>query len=207
MIGLSRIAQGVVADVHRFAVVSCLLCCGCGKAEVDRDPPIPVAGEAADPSTPPPAATDAGETIEVSGFRFTPPPGWRQVELSPEQSGFVDARFEIEGYGDDVRLTMSTTGGGVEANIDRWIGQFQQPAGAAPVQETSDVNGLTVTWVDISGDFQGMGGPMQSGWRMLAAAVHGSPRDFYIKLTGPAEDLSELNAPFRSLVESIRTAD
>jgi hypothetical protein len=131
-------------------------------------------------------------------------PGWRQVDLTPEQRGFIDARFEIDGYGDDVRLTMSTTSGGVEANIERWLGQFQQAPGSVPKRESLEVNGMTVTWVDVSGEYQGMGGLPQSNWRMLAAAFHGDPRDFYVKLTGPETALTELETPFRTLIESAR---
>lgn len=189
----------------RIGLIACLICCGCGEADVDRDPPVPVAVQESETASSDTSETGGPSTVRVSGFRLTPPAGWRQVELSPEQSGFIDARFEIDGAGDDVRLTMSTTGGGIDANIDRWIGQFRQPDGAAAQQETLDVNGMTVTWVDISGDYQGMGGPVQSGWRMLAAAFHGSPRDFYIKLTGPQEEIGNLSDSFRSLVESVRT--
>ena len=61
-----------------------------------------------------------------------------------------------------------------------------------------------MTWIDVSGEYQGMGGPPQSGWRMLAAAFHGDPRDFYVKLTGPESALAELETPFRTFIESAR---
>ena len=41
------------------------------------------------------ATDEEGEAniAHVSGFTFTLPAGWRQVELSPEQQGFVDCSF------------------------------------------------------------------------------------------------------------------
>ena len=48
----------------------------------------------------------------------------------------------------------ATQGGAVQANIDRWISQMQQPDGSASKDkaktETSTVNGLKVTSVDVS---------------------------------------------------------
>ena len=47
------------------------------------------------------------------------------------------------------------SGGTVDANIDRWIGQMQQPDGSASKdkarRETLTINGLKVTTVDVAG--------------------------------------------------------
>ena len=180
---------------------------GCSSEPPPDDPPVPVATSSADEAPGESSASDdesESNVAHVSGFTFTLPDGWQQVELTPEQQGFVDARFEIDGYGDDVRLTMSTTSGGVEANVERWLGQFQQSPDAVPKQDPLEVNGMTVTWVDVSGEYRGMGGSPQAGWRMLAAAFHGAPRDFYVKLTGPEAALAELETPFRAFIESAR---
>jgi hypothetical protein len=149
---------------------------------------------------------DAADPTEVtvSGFRLKVPAGWRQAELTPAQQGFVDARFEIPAHGDDVKLTLSTIGGGVDANVERWIGQFRLPDGATPVTESSEVDGIPVTWVDLTGEFSGMQQAPQGGWRMLGAALDGEPRDFYIKLTGPAAAISQIEDEFREFVKSVR---
>lgn len=178
---------------------------GCAPAGTDPagDPPVPVAVRekpAADDD-----ADESGPTEAIiSGFRFDVPPGWRQAELTPAQQGFIDARFEIPKYGDDVKLTLSTIGGGVQANIERWIGQFRLPEGVTPGSEAVEVDGLSTTIVDLRGEFQGMRQAPQPGWRMLGAAFDGEPRDFYIKLTGPEQDVSELDDDFQSFVKSAR---
>lgn len=194
------------AGIVAAAVLSCMLYCaaGCapGTSSSPGDPPVPVAsgeGEAAGDGE-----VGGPSEAEVSGFRFRVPAGWQRAELTPAQQGFVDARFEIPEHGEDVKLTLSTTGGGVEANIQRWIGQFQLPAGVAPDSEQLEVDGVPVTLVDIRGEFQGMGQAPQSGWRMLGAAFAGAPRDFYIKLTGPADVVDALEEEFRSFVRSAR---
>lgn len=197
----------------KFAMTG-LLCaalsaCGCAPSAPPPagDPPVPVAAPAEPPAETPsePVSEPAAATeVEISGFRFRVPAGWRQAALTPAQQGFVDARFEIPEFGDDVKLTLSTIGGGVEANIERWIGQFRLPDGSAPTSEMLDVDGLQVTWVELSGEFQGMGQSPQAGWRMLGAAFDGEPRDFYLKLTGPEAALTELRDEFRAFVTSAR---
>ncbi|MEX0585160.1 MAG: hypothetical protein WD176_00855 [Pirellulales bacterium] len=146
----------------------------------------------------------AGDEATISGFRFQVPRGWRQVEPTPAQQGFIDARFEIPESGEDVKLTLSTIAGGLPANIGRWIEQVRLPEGAVPVSETLDVDGIPVTLVDLSGEFQEMGQPPRPGWRMLGAAFDGEPRDFYIKLTGPESAVSELRDEFRTFVTAAR---
>jgi len=182
-----------------------LLLAGCSPAASTPadDPPVPVAEPAETPANPPVESTAPAE-VAVSGFRLRVPAGWRQAELTPAQQGFVDARFEIPSLGDDVRLSLSTIGGGVAANIDRWVGQFSLPDGATPITETMEVDGIPVNWVDLSGEFRGMQQAPQPGWRMLGAAFDGEPRDFYIKLTGPAAAVGQIEDEFRGFVTSVR---
>jgi hypothetical protein len=193
-----------------LSVVMVLAEAGCGASAPTEatDPPVPVAvreeaaaqSASASESTPPAEATEA----TISGFTFKVPAGWRRAELTAAQQGFVDARFEIPKHGDEVKLTLSTISGGVQANIDRWIGQFQLTDGSAPETESVEVDGVPVTLVDLRGEFQGMGQDPQAGWRMLGAAFDGDPRDFYIKLTGPEGALDELHEEFRAFVMSAK---
>ena len=186
---------------------------GCGAEDVvTSDPAIPMAEERPDEPLeyqPPATPTESYQTT-ISGFTFTVPAGWREVQLTPDQQGFIDARFEIPAAGEDVSLTLSTVGGGVQANVDRWIGQFTLSEGVTPEIETLTIDGIDVTWVELRGAFGGSGGPFaggsppQTGWMMLGVAFEGEPRDFYLKLTGPAEAVDDLKADFRGFVESAR---
>jgi hypothetical protein len=167
------------------------------------DPPIPVAVRDEAPEKPVVDPTTPAE-VTVSGFRLQVPAGWRQAELTSAQQGFVDARFEIPALGDDVKLTLSTISGGVEANLERWVGQVRLPDGATPITESFEVDGIPVRWIDLSGEFTGMQQEPQAGWRMLGAAFDGEPRDFYIKLTGPAAEIGQIEAEFRGFAKSVR---
>src|SRR5438034_11313181 len=96
----------------------------------------------------------------ASGLTFTTPDGWRQ---SPPGSSMRIAEFTLPraaGDADDAQLVVyyfGGSGGSIDANIQRWIGQMQQPDGkaasAAPTRETRKVHGLTVTLVDVSGTY------------------------------------------------------
>ena len=103
-------------------------------------------------------------------------------------------------------------GGSVEANLDRWIGQFQQ-AGGKPSREAARIDhraihGLTVTTVDVSGAYTGMGGPLaqsgepRPGYRLLGAIVEGPQGSIFLKFTGPARTVAGSQAAFEKMLAS-----
>lgn len=103
-------------------------------------------------------------------------------------------------------------GGDVQANIDRWVGQFEQPDGsesrAAAQVDSREVNDLRVTTVDLTGTFVGrmgtaMGGQPRAGWRMLGAIVEGEQGLVFLKLTGPAAGVASAEDAFERVVASL----
>lgn len=131
------------------------------------------------------------------------------MELAPSQQGFIDARFQVSTPHGDVTLTCSSNAGGIQTNIQRWIGQFQLPAGQKPVVEPIDVGGKSATWVDLAGKFSPgpMSGSVKAGApveRMLGVAVPLGTRDFYLKLTGSAAAVTEIRTSFRDFVRDAR---
>jgi hypothetical protein len=97
-------------------------------------------------------------------------------------------------------------GGSVEANIERWKGQFAQGASAQPRKRT--IHGLAVTTIDISGDYSGMGGPMNTqptvkpGYRLLGAIVEGPQGNLFVKFSGPAKTVAANQQKFEQLLTS-----
>ncbi len=86
--------------------------------------------------------------------------------------------------------------GRVDANIDRWVGQMEQPDGGAEGKARRDaqtVNGLKVTMVDVSGTYIAEMRPgaaehfNKPGFRLRAAVVETPRGPYYIKMTGPAK--------------------
>ena len=169
-------------------------------------------------------AVAAGEgvfTIADGGMSLEAPAGWRRVQ---PKSGIVETEFAVpsEGNGPDGgplapgRMTVMGAGGSVEANIDRWCGQFTQPDGSATKDRATTkkfaVAGCNATLVDIAGTFKDMpGGPFAGGqaierpdWRMLAAIIE-TPRggNYFLKFTGPAATVAGQADGFRRMVEGL----
>ncbi len=191
------------------SLIVVLAVCGCGAAAEVEDPPVPVApsdvAERASADDEAGASDGAGETT-IGGFRLSVPDGWRRAELSDSQRGFVDAKFEVPGTSPEVQITVSTIGGGVDANVSRWFTQFTLPAGVEPKTEVVSVDDVPVTLVDLQGTYEGMGATAKPEWRMLGAAFDGQPRQFYIKLTGPDAAVAAVEEDFRTFVKSARRA-
>ncbi|QDU09139.1 hypothetical protein [Gimesia aquarii] len=146
---------------------------------------------------------------KYDGIVFHVPEGWEEVPLSPAQQGLISASFRIPKAGDQVKLTLSSVGGGIDANLQRWRGQFQLPPGETPTQETIRVDNTDVIWLDLRGTFEsgiGLESATKSGMRMIGVAIPRSPRDFYLKLTGPRDQLMKVEKEFRKFVKSARFA-
>ena len=154
-------------------------------------------------------------TIADGAFTLEAPEGWQRVQ---PKSGIVETEFAIPA-GDGAapgRMTVTGAGGSVEANIDRWCGQFTQPDGSATKDRATrkkvTVAGCDVTLVDIPGTYKDMpGGPFAGGqaierpdWRMLAAIIE-TPQGgkYFLKLTGPATTVAGQADGFRRMVEGL----
>lgn len=103
-------------------------------------------------------------------------------------------------------------GGTIEANLDRWKGQFKGADGkVAPAQVAKrTVHGLTVTTIDAAGEYSGMGGPMAAssapvpGYRLLGAIVAGPGGNVFVKFTGPAKTIAANQQKFEQLLSSFQ---
>jgi len=193
-----------------FLTLGMLWVCGCdsGHSESKADRPVPEAEPlAVEVSKSDKAETQASGLMEFDGIQFKVPAGWEQIALSPAQQGMISASFKIPHAGNDVKLTLSSVGGGVNANLQRWSGQFQLPPGETPLQESIRVDKIDAVWLDLRGTFHSglaANSVAESGMRMIGVAIPRSPRDFYLKLTGPREQLLKVEDEFRDFVKSAR---
>ena len=99
-------------------------------------------------------------------------------------------------------------GGETDANIKRWIGEFEEPR--RPVQRTFEVRHLKVSQVALTGTYQahadpahGSAGPT-SDWTLLGAIVEGPKGSLFFKLTGPASSTAPAAKEFEGLLASLR---
>lgn len=99
-------------------------------------------------------------------------------------------------------------GGGVQANIERWEGQFSQKTGA-PKTSKSTVAGMAVTSVDVLGTYALSAGPMspekvnKPGYRMLGSIVEAPKGAVFFKFTGPAKTVTANEAAFNAMIKGI----
>ena len=104
-------------------------------------------------------------------------------------------------------------GGGVEANIDRWINQFEQPDGKPSAEratrKSETVGGIPVSSIDLSGTYKGGGPGMgtsapKTGYRLLGAIATGPQAGIFFKLTGPSKTVAAAEKEFRAMITSLR---
>ncbi len=145
-----------------------------------------------------------------AGVRWTMPTSWK----AEAQRAMRLATYTVTPSGEcGVYYFGPGQGGSVDANLDRWIGQFLQadgkPSKAAAKIAKSTVHGMPVTTVDVSGAYTGMGGPTaQPGpampdYRMLGAVVEGPQGSIFIKFTGPAKTVAANQAAFDKMLASL----
>jgi hypothetical protein len=98
-------------------------------------------------------------------------------------------------------------GGGVEANIERWIGQME--GATEPERGAFEANGFQVTWVDVRGTLlpsQMGSGPTtpQANSRLLGAVVEGPGGPWFFKATGPEATLAAEREAFLEMLRSVK---
>lgn len=100
-------------------------------------------------------------------------------------------------------------GGGTDANIERWIGEFEHAAD--PVRRHFEVRGLQVSRVEVTGTYRAHADPAQgdagasSGWTLFGAIVEGPNGSLFFKLTGPSRTAARAAKEFDGLLASLRT--
>ncbi len=128
-------------------------------------------------------------------YRMMVPKAWSGIE---PKSTMIEAEFQVPmANGDkaekDGRLTIMAAGGGAEANIARWQGQFSQPDGTSTKDKTKveelEVSGMKTFMVDIAGTYAErtrMTDPptMQDNYRMLAAIIETGDAEYFLKFYG-----------------------
>ncbi len=160
----------------------------------------------------PPAAGPAASAAPALALTWEDPASWKRV---PGASSVRKATYRlprVAGDKEDPELAVfyfgPGQGGGVEANIERWVKQFPDVKPGAVRREDMDANGLRVHTVEIErGTFSsGMpGGPQgKAGYGLLGGIVDAPSGAYFFKVTGPAESVKAARADFRKLLMSVK---
>jgi len=154
--------------------------------------------------------------LVVGPFSFVAPATWT---ASPPTSGMRAAEFVLPAKpGAEAALVVFYFGpkgaGSVDDNLDRWLGQFQQPDGkdsrsVAKIEKTQfagqDATYVSVTGRFVSGPMPTAGGPIDKPDQQMLGAIVASPSGpYYFKLVGAKSTVTANAAAFRSMLESLK---
>ena len=142
--------------------------------------------------------------------------------LEIRRDNLVDARGAVQlprasGDAFDAELVVyyfGGSGGTIDANIERWVGQMQQPDGrpssAVMKRQSRTINGMKVTLVDVPGTYVAEitpGSPQRHNspnFHLRAAVIETTNGPYFIKLTGPAKTVAAAEKTFEAFLGSVK---
>ena len=173
-------------------------------------------------ASPPAAGGEAGgsageqamppaETPGDPGLVWTMPKHWKQGPERPMRF----ATFVIPaaaGDHDDAECAVfyfgPSQGGSVDANISRWIDQFESID--SPQRSVRKIAGMNVSVVKVSGTFLAPSGPKmesqgkKTNYALLGAIAEGPHGMVFFKLTGPKQTVHAAQGDFDALLASLQ---
>ena len=159
-----------------------------------------------------PAAVHAQATI-----RFEAPKEWTAQGTTSSMRVAQYALPRAAGDAEDAELIVyyfGGSGGSVQANLDRWLGQMEQPDGrpSKAVAKTSKLtpNALQMTVLEVSGRYFAELSPgtparhNKPGFRMKAVVIETPRGPYFVKLTGPERTVARWETAFDGFLKSAR---
>jgi len=181
---------------------------GCSRSRSEPHPQVQP--QAVTPATQPQAAP-AAAAAETAGTEvvWDVPANWTAMPARAMRKATYEAAGQAGPAEIGVFYFGPDQGGGVDANIQRWVGQFSDVPADGVKQTAEDLNGMKRINVEIAqGTFSsGMpGAPASSktNWAMSASIVQTPHGQYYFKMTGPAASVAEQKTHFRELLSSLR---
>jgi len=175
----------------------------CGGAEPPAGPESSGPAGAATPAEP----GAMGDRAQFDGLSFQVPAAWEEI---PSSSSMRLAEYRIPAMegdpepGECAVFHFPGTGGSVDANLDRWYSQIQQPDGGVTAErakvERFEASGLPVTVVEVTGTYAGgmEGGGPKPDFRMVAGVVETAAGPWFLKCTGPSATVGAASVDLRA---------
>ncbi len=163
------------------------------------------------PTGPTDSANDLTWDVAESFVRVVPANAMRVAQYQLQAAGDEEENGELA-----VFYFGPGVGGGTEANLGRWAGQFRQADGLDPMQEArtetfTSSGGLKVTTIEVSGHYVSMSmgsGPSydQEGWALYGAVVEGEKGPWFFKAVGPGDLMGRFHDALHQLYQDVRPA-
>ncbi len=215
---LARAPKSARFALPAILALGCLVA-GCGggagaeKSGAKSGTPAASAGASSAQSAP---ASASGGAITAAGLRFAPPAAWvaekpsssmriAQLRIPSGKSGVEDGLVTVFHFGPG-------GGGGVDANLKRWAGQFKQEDGSDPMSHAKtaklESSGFQITTIELDGRY--VTGPMsmetrqydEPGWALIGGIVEGNGGPWFFKGVGPKEVVTANRAAFLEMLKS-----
>lgn len=153
-------------------------------------------------------AADAPQTFPVGGLTFTSPTEWTWVTA---KSPMRKAQFKVETADGAAEVVFfhfgKGQGGSVQANVDRWLGQFAESKDKLNARtEKKTVAGREITYVFAEGTYMsgppfGQKTPLKNQ-ALIGAIIKNDDGDVFVKMTGLKIITNKAEPTFKKLVES-----
>jgi hypothetical protein len=149
-------------------------------------------------------------------LKFKAPEGWTTEKPTSSMRVAQYKLTKADGDKEDASLVLyyfgANAGGSTQANIDRWIGQMQQPDGSDSKSkaktETMQVNGLKVSTVDVTGLYTAEMAPgsgtfhNDADYRLRAAVIETPKGNYFVKLAGPVKTIARWDKEYNDYLKS-----
>ena len=144
------------------------------------------------------------------------PPAFKRVPPSNpmRKASFIVPR--ASGDAEDGELTVfyfgPGQGGGIDANVDRWVKQFGDVKPGDVKRADREANGLRQHTVELqTGTFSGgmaMGGASKpkENYGLIGGIVESPSGAYFFKLTGPSKTVTNAKTEFYKLLDSIKAS-
>ena len=163
-------------------------------------------------------AADGKITVDTGEVAFDMPAAWKSVPPANMMRKAQVVIPKIAGDPEDGEIAISFFpggGGGLEANVSRWYGQFETADGK-PVNDTAKreqlkAGALDVTYLDVGGTMKasgmpGMGSPVdRKDWHLLGGIVMTPGGPWFFKATGPEKTIAASRDAFKALLASVKS--
>jgi len=212
-IARSRIPVGIA-----LAFLIALAGCGGGDQKAEHPQPDRSAADAPPNTQFDETGSPSRGSATVAGVIFDPPGHWQdlgasgmrqaQYRLAPVEGDAAEGEVNVFYFGPE-------SGGGVEANLQRWIGQMTLPDGGDPsaqaVRGDFTADGMAGHIVSVNGSYKsgggrpmGGGGEILPGYRLVGVVIEGPQGSVFFKLTGPQATAQAMEADLLTMVKGAK---
>ncbi|MBI1322796.1 hypothetical protein GC170_06385 [bacterium] len=153
-------------------------------------------------------------TVNGGGLTFEVPEGWKSTRPGSQMRRAQIAIPAAEGDKEDGECVLFAFPGGagtVDANIERWAGQFRTESGTPPKPVVKKAKGKNtdVTVVEIKGRYVAPVAPgnpetvNKPGFVLLGAIAETPEVSYFLKVTGPEKTMKAAAADLDVLIASM----